>query len=148
VPHIHNREADFPVSHILEELSRRELSRIPHPKSFRNDFRCPWILFIALLTQEICFFWERFIYRGFSVFLGKELSTQLVSMFAVKEMVNILGSLRRNLSISIMISFFIRIANFIAVPKLSYKNGNIQKGNGTILMNISKYFIAHNVLIT
>jgi len=31
------------------------------------------------------------------VFLGKELSTQLVSMFAVKEMVNILGSLRRNL---------------------------------------------------
>jgi len=56
VPHIHNREADFPVSHILEELSRRELSRIPHFKSFRNDFRCPWILFIALLTQEICFF--------------------------------------------------------------------------------------------
>jgi len=32
------------------------------------------------------------------------------------------------------------------VPKLACKNGNIQKGNGTISMNISKYFIAHNVL--
>jgi len=74
------------------------------------------------------------------VFLGKELSTQLVSMFAVKEMVNILGSLRRNLYYDFIFFF---VGEFL---QYAHKNDTIQKGQ-VIKKCFSKYFIAHNGLI-